>query len=164
MSVESYDKVMGAYSDAVDSYNTEAEAFNKLPYVIAGGRSGNTLQYADGSRSPGSFQSYIEPGTRVTPTTWMSTSVRGSGSREISGWKAAPTPVAPADPNVKAPTFTRAEATALQNPPDSLASQAGQSASVMSRVKDGNNISGSAYRGSMDSSAGILQKVIKGQL
>jgi len=142
--VESYDKVMGAYSAAVDSYNTEAEAFNKLPYVI--GRNRSNIELSNGVRLPPTNFMRIENGTR------------------FSGDTPATAPSAPTDPNVKAPTFTRAEATALQNPPDSLASQAGQSASVMSRVKDGNNISGSAYRGSMDSSTGILQKVIKGQL
>ena len=100
----------------------------------------------------------------VTDTTERSKRDRTYSITKSGAWLKLDTPSAPAEPSDKVPSFTRAQATQLQNPPPSISSQAKNAGGVMDKVKTANDISGSAYKGGgLDTSMGILQKVLRGK-
>lgn len=162
---DDYTKAMGRYVADVDDYNARAEAFNSLPYVSS--------TYVKPS-SETSYAVLSNGATLVQPSSEKSYAVlsngetidRGSLSRgdRVSGGVRAtpPPPLSSAEP--KELTFTRAEASAIQNPPQSLASASAQTPSSIDRLKEATGAKWSPYQGGLDTSRGILSKVMSGKL
>lgn len=171
--IDDYTKVMGAYGQEYDGYVDGVGAYNNLPYITRR----PILPYIEGELSDGrkilasTGNSVI--GTRVNvdggikTVTYDTTDGDGKPAPTTrSGYVVSPAsvPTAPAEPNKRMPTFTRAQASKLNNPDPSAADGARNSTSYVSRLKEAKNISGSAYTGSMDSGVGILQKVLTKKL
>lgn len=170
--VDDYDKVMGEYTDnfnkvasdytkTYDNYVAGVNTYNSKPYVdsawITKGGSGKIIDQGI----------ILSDGSRLTN---YDTSLRKGERVNISGGyvSRASAPTAPAEPTYPDKpaglNLTRAEEKVLSDPPQSLAQAAAGSPSTMEKLKKSADITGSAYRGGLDSSAGILQKVMKGQL
>lgn len=170
--VDDYDKVMGEYTDnfnkvasdytkTYDNYVAGVNTYNSKPYVtdawITKGGSGKIIDQGI----------ILSDGSRLT---YYDTSLRKGERVNISdGYVSkAYAPSAPANPTYPSKpadlSLTQAEEKTLSSPPQSLSQAAVNSPSAMEKIKQSQNISGSAYAGSLDSSTGILQKVMKGQL
>lgn len=182
---DDYTKAMGSYVAAVEDYNAQAQAFNALPYVKKANmvRDEPTSYVRDGTYN-------LSDGRNVVPSTQFrlgSSENLKRGDRVIVSSREV---VAPARGDyvgdrpttrtelvaTKAPvptlnateprelSFTRAEAAALQNPPQSLASAAAQTPSAIERLKEVAGAKWSPYQGGLDSNKGILAKVLSGKV
>ena len=182
---DDYTKAMGSYVAAVEDYNAEAKAFNELPYVKRANRVAvePTTYVRDGTYTLSDGQvvvtdklpkwgdgSALKPGDRVTVS---SREITEPADPEVLGAKPsvrteyvatkAPVPTFSAT-EPRELTFTRAEAAALQNPPQSLASAAAQTPSAIERLKEATGAKWSPYQGGLDSNKGILARVLSGKV
>lgn len=182
--VDDYDKVMGEYvvdyNQAVDGYTksydqyvSKVNEYNSLPYIsyVGGAQAaGGFYEWNEIGLSDGrTFRSHAQnaypnaPGARVYVAPGAQQYQQYGGQVSL-----ASVPNAPAEPTYPDKpaglNLTRAEEKVLSDPPQSLAQAAAGSPSTMEKLKKSADITGSAYRGGLDSSAGILQKVMKGQL
>ena len=187
---DDYTKAMGSYVAAVEDYNAQAQAFNALPYVTGmsfkrglfpgdGESASPNVTLSDGSRV---FGSGLNKGDRVNVGTREVQYVdeeATANQRDSPFWRGETGPVvktrtetyatAAQVPTLNATeprelSFTRAEAAALQNPPQSLASAAAQTPSAIERLKEATGAKWSPYQGGLDSNKGILAKVLSGKV
>lgn len=161
--VDDYSKQMGQYLDLYDQYRSDVAAIKggDKTYAMAdpnkpgtyynmspakdGGLQGGKPMVGTLSRD-GSQVLVDKPGQRAVLPGMED--IAGS----TTGYRLLQTPVEPT-----APTFTRAEATALQNPPQSFAEREAKAAGVADRL-------GVRPAKSWDSSTGILAKVMANKL
>lgn len=166
--IDDYTKVMGAYGEQYDAYVDGVGAYNALPYVeqedgYYQGRLSDGREYI-GDGKIGERVNVGAVGSKTNPSHFDGGF--DGGVYTVSGYTGtvASVPTPPAEPNKRMPTFTRAQASKLNNPDPSAADGARNSTSYVSRLKEAKNISGSVYTGSMDSGVGILQKVLTKKL
>lgn len=171
---EDYDKVMGAYSEAIDNYNAQAEAFNQMPYVTSSnfitgvklsngqrGRyvdaNGRLKRDADGTRYHQVDKEVQEPVEYDSEG-----NVTKYSTKVTKVWERAPIPVVPEEPSMQAPNFTRSEANTLQNPPPSLAQATMTAPGRLDKIKELNGMRPEPFLN--PEGQGILQRVRAGKL
>ena len=174
---DDYTKAMGSYVAAVEDYNAQAKAFNALPYVKKANmvRDEPASYVHDGTYNLSDGQNVASVGGAnigdrvnvssrevVEPARGEYVGARPTTRTEYIATK-APVPMLNAT-EPKELTFTRAEAVALQNPPQSLASAAAQTPSAIERLKEATGAKWSPYQGGLDSNKGILAKVLSGKV